>query len=668
MKRLWAGLLAMFLALALPVAAVAEALAPEEAICAGEVVNEAEEAPVEEIEEFTLGEEESPAAEDEPAPAAEDAVVAPATEGEAAPTPEESEDEHAVLAAPNEAAAPDGVEVSDGERAVAAASGVAINATNFPDKVFRNYVSKEFDTNRDGVLSSAECAAVEEIYVKGMKISSLVGIQYFPNLNYLDCRGNSINRLDISRNPNLGMLSCEGNPIDRLDISRNPDLAELCKAVFGEGEDVGFRDDRKDYIDYDDDLNNCMSFSSKTVLILNGVAVDGASCAHTNVYLKKAGAKNGTVTLGVGEARQIVPTFAINKLWMVQSYASSKPDVVALGGDGLAIAKAEGKATLTVKTVNGKKATLTVKVVDKNKPKKIAITQGKSVKLELGKTLKLGTTLTPSNAKATLKWKSSKEKVATVDAGGTVTALKEGTAKITVKTQNGKKAVIKVKVFDPNKPTKISITQGKKVTLRVGQTLKLGTTLTPGTAQATLTWKSSKAKVASVDADGTVKALRAGTAKITVKTHNGKKAAIKVKVKNANEVDFPIKLSFGGTACWSEFTLYKDWTFKGTYGWREDGWNSPSGGGKISGKMANVKKIGDYTYKMTIGSYTAKDYETKADDRGNVYGIRDKGDVLYLYLPGIDSNNILGWEGAHESATKKYYMYNQSTKALYFVY
>ena len=45
-----------------------------------------------------------------------------------------------------------------------------------------------------------------------------------------------------------------------------------------------------------------------------------------------------------------------------------------------------------------------------------------------------------------------------------------------------------------------------------------------------IVWKTSKKKVASVSGSGAVTALRKGTATITVKTSNGKKATVKIKV------------------------------------------------------------------------------------------------------------------------------------------
>lgn len=71
-----------------------------------------------------------------------------------------------------------------------------------------------------------------------------------------------------------------------------------------------------------------------------------------------------------------------------------------------------------------------------------------SLTMTAGATKQLVKTITPSNAKTTLKWSTNNSKVATVDANGKVTAKAKGTATITVTTANGKKATCKVTVRD----------------------------------------------------------------------------------------------------------------------------------------------------------------------------------------------------------------------------
>ncbi len=157
---------------------------------------------------------------------------------------------------------------------------------------------------------------------------------------------------------------------------------------------------------------------------------------------------------------------------------------------------------------------------------KIALNQKGTVTLAPNKTLQLTATVSTG---AAVKWKSSKKSVADVDAGGLVTAHKEGKATITAKA-GGKTAKVTIKVVDPLKPKKLTIGQGKKTTLYTGDKLTLVTRLAPETARSELTFKSSKKSVASVDDKGVVTARKKGKAKITVTCVKNKKAKATITV------------------------------------------------------------------------------------------------------------------------------------------
>ena len=240
---------------------------------------------------------------------------------------------------------------------------------------------------------------------------------------------------------------------------------------------------------------------------------------------------NGTITLSKGDMRQLVPAFATSLGLAVTGYASSKPAAVSVDGNGVLTCNAEGKAKLTVTTTNRKKkATITIKVIDPYKPTAIAIAQGKKINAYVGQPVQLGVALAPTTAQTTLTWSSNKPAVASVDGNGLVTPNGEGTAKITVKTHNKKKATITVTVIDPNKPLGVAIAQGGAISLKAGQTAQLNAALSPATAQSALTWKTNKPTVATVDANGLVTAHGKGKAKIIVMTYNKKKATIIVNV------------------------------------------------------------------------------------------------------------------------------------------
>ena len=110
---------------------------------------------------------------------------------------------------------------------VKAVGDVDINATNFPDESFASYVSNHFDTDKNGILSAAEIAAVEHIYVEAWDLTSLQGIEFFSSLKILECNINQLTSLDLSKNTVLQVLNCSTNKLISLDLSKNRVLREL---------------------------------------------------------------------------------------------------------------------------------------------------------------------------------------------------------------------------------------------------------------------------------------------------------------------------------------------------------------------------------------------------------------------------------------------------------
>ncbi len=130
------------------------------------------------------------------------------------------------------------------------------------------------------------------------------------------------------------------------------------------------------------------------------------------------------------------------------------------------------------------------------------------------------TTIKPvlKNISNTTTYSSSNSKIAKVSSSGKVTAVKKGTANITVKNGNLSQT-FKVTVKNP----KLNATSLK---LKKGKTFKLKITGKIGKA----TFKSSNKKIASVTTSGKIKAKQKGKATITVKT-NGITLKCKVTVK-----------------------------------------------------------------------------------------------------------------------------------------
>ena len=104
---------------------------------------------------------------------------------------------------------------------------VAIDATNFPDGAFRQYVADNFDKDKDGALNQTERNAVKEIRISNSGCTSLQGLKYFSKLTDLFCSDNNLTELDVSENPELKRLICYNNIFTSLNLNKNTKLESL---------------------------------------------------------------------------------------------------------------------------------------------------------------------------------------------------------------------------------------------------------------------------------------------------------------------------------------------------------------------------------------------------------------------------------------------------------
>lgn len=259
------------------------------------------------------------------------------------------------------------------------------------------------------------------------------------------------------------------------------------------------------------------------------VETDNELDASIDIYVltppKKIALSKTEATLAVGDTLTLKKKLTPYDAETGFTWSSSNPSIATVSKKGVVTALKTGTAKITVKTDNGKSASATVTV--KPAPTGVKLSKSKAT-LGVKEKLTLKATVSPSKAYTTLTWKSSKPAVAAVSSQGVVTPKKPGTAVITVRTKNGKtaKATVTVKAA----PKKVTLNKLGTVVLKKGKKLKLKATLPENTASA-LTWTSSTPKVASVDKKGNVRALKKGTAVITVKTFNGKTAKVTVTVK-----------------------------------------------------------------------------------------------------------------------------------------
>ena len=125
------------------------------------------------------------------------------------------------------AAAPAAASTESAVSTQAEEDAVAIDATNFPDGAFRQYVADNFDKDKDGALNQTERNAVKEIEISNSGCTSLQGLKYFSKLTDLLCGDNNLTELDVSENPELGLLICYNNSLTSLNLNKNTKLRSL---------------------------------------------------------------------------------------------------------------------------------------------------------------------------------------------------------------------------------------------------------------------------------------------------------------------------------------------------------------------------------------------------------------------------------------------------------
>lgn len=143
---------------------------------------------------------------------------------------------------------------------------------------------------------------------------------------------------------------------------------------------------------------------------------------------------------------------------------------------------------------------------------------------------------TPATADKTVTWESSNTSVATVSTTGLVTAVAQGTATITAKSNldNTKSGSCAVTVNAPATPipvTSIALNKTSAI-VSISGTETLTVSYTPSDANTGLgiTWSSNDPTVATVN-NGVVTGVKAGTATITATSEGGKTATCAVTVQ-----------------------------------------------------------------------------------------------------------------------------------------
>ena len=259
-----------------------------------------------------------------------------------------------------------------------------------------------------------------------------------------------------------------------------------------------------------------------------GVDIDFLEIELPQVITSVTGVALEPVTLDLIEGQTANLTAIVSPLDaddLSVTWNSSDESVAIVDVNGQVTAVSEGSATITVRTNDGGfEATSTITVERATIPVTSVTLTPTSLTLTEGETANLTATVSPSDAdNPTVMWRSNDENVATVDDNGMVTAIAEGTATITVRTNDGglevTSAITVERVVIPVSGVTL---EPISLTLTEGETAGLTSTIIPADADnQTIVWSSSDENIAFVDNDGLVTGVSEGNATIMVTTNDG---------------------------------------------------------------------------------------------------------------------------------------------------
>lgn len=259
---------------------------------------------------------------------------------------------------------------------------------------------------------------------------------------------------------------------------------------------------------------NGYNSTCKVVVTSNYISVTGISLNKSSLSILVGTSETLTYTIS--------PQNATNKN---VTWQSSDNSVVTVQ-NGKITAKKVGTATITVSS-SEYRAQCRVTVVDTVALKSISLNKT-SLTIKEKSSEKLSVTFNPSTAtNKKVTWRSSNTNIVTVDSSGNVTAIRPGSATITVVSNDGGYvATCKITVEEISKKvTSVSLDK-KELNLVAGEKSTLKVTVNPDYAEnKNVTWSSSNESIATVQ-NGEITAIAPGTTEIKVTSVDGNKEAI----------------------------------------------------------------------------------------------------------------------------------------------
>ena len=204
------------------------------------------------------------------------------------------------------------------------------------------------------------------------------------------------------------------------------------------------------------------------------------------------------------------------------TWTSSNPSVASVNSSGVITALSTGEATVTATTSNGLSASCDVRVTGAGQVYGVAL--GFNVTLNKREEV----TITPNidadeGVLYTISYLSSDTSVATVNNDGKIIAVSAGTATITctVTDENGNTFEASIVVVVNNSADNFELSDDE-IYITIGSIKQLTGIITPdNVVNKEITWESTNTSIATVDENGNVKGIMAGTAVIVATTKDG---------------------------------------------------------------------------------------------------------------------------------------------------
>ena len=357
------------------------------------------------------------------------------------------------------------------------------------------------------------------------------------------------------------------------------------------------------------------------------ISVRKKTIAATSVTLNKT-----SLALNKGESATLVATVKPDDAtFQTVSWTSSDSNVASVDSKGKVTAISNGNATITAK-VGDKEATCTVTVTVPIESISLNKTE---LTLDVGQSETLIATIKPDDAtEKKVTWSSANPGVAAVvETSGKVIAMGGGQTTISAKVGNKEATcIVTIKV-----PVESVILDRTNITLNEGESTTLKATITPKDADdKVVTWSSSDGSIVSVDQDGTIHAIKQGSADILAKAGDKQATCTVTVVKKATSVTLDkgsLTLLVGNTATLTATVLPDDATDK-TIKWESSNPNIAT----VDNGIVNGISPGETTIIATAGNiYTTCNVLVITDSETGVFAMYTIGNyeiINDIYQPG----------------------------------